>query len=299
MRTPQLLANASSHCFRATLEAAKPALLPRAYFREVGRLPAITKWFAHHGHHSEGESPNVCVNAEYLTSFEDTVVSVEISKKVNTPTSHTSVDEDSPQFARRDIPFHAFLSLLNAANSPEMRPSYLSTNTIYLAQHSISALPHPVQSDLPTPSLIQQASKGDIYASSVWLGLSPTFTPLHKDPNPNLFVQLAGRKRVRLFEPMFGEEIYRGVRSGILSTHASGGALPGSSAIRDEEEMMQGPEREELERVTWGEDKKEVGNLVWEAELGIGDGLFVPKGWWHSLKSAGVGVNGSVNWWFR
>jgi len=34
-------------------------------------------------------------------------------------------------------------------------------------------------------------------------------------------------------------------------------------------------------------------------EVSPGDALFIPKGWWHSIKSVGIGVTASVNWWFR
>jgi hypothetical protein len=33
------------------------------------------------------------------------------------------------------------------------------------------------------------------------IGHPPTYTPLHRDPNPNIFVQLAGEKVVRLLAP--------------------------------------------------------------------------------------------------
>jgi len=33
--------------------------------------------------------------------------------------------------------------------------------------------------------------------------------------------------------------------------------------------------------------------------LEAGDGMFIPKGWWHSVKGVGKGIIGSANWWFR
>lgn len=65
-------------------------------------------------------------------------------------------------------------------------------------------------------------------------------------------------------------------------------------------EMMEGAERKVLEEAVWssGDD-----NPWWaqemECEVGPGDGLFIPKGWWHSIKGVGEGITGSVNWWFR
>jgi len=146
-----------------------------------------------------------------------------------------------------------------------------------------------MQNDLPTPDIVLHAGKGDVYASSIWLGQAPTYTPLHRDPNPNLFVQLAGVKQIRLFKPEIGRAIFAKVQERI------GGR---ASATMRGEEMMQGMEREALEKEVWaGEGEFRAG--AWEAEVESGDALFIPKGWWHSVKGVGEGMTGSVNWWFR
>lgn len=70
------------------------------------------------------------------------------------------------------------------------------------------------------------------------------------------------------------------------------------------EEMMAGAERDVLEDVVWN-SREGNGEECWEGEVVSGDGLFIPKGWWHSIKSSSSshdgdqGVIGSVNWWFR
>jgi len=128
------------------------------------------------------------------------------------------------------------------------------------------------------------------------MGTPPTYTPLHKDPNPNLFAQLAGKKRVRIFRPAVGASIFRGVQQIIGQTS--------SSTFRGEE-MMEGLERVVLDEIVWGRSVKSedlsqiVENEGLEVTVSPGDALFIPKGWWHSIKSAGTGVNASVNWWFR
>jgi hypothetical protein len=163
--------------------------------------------------------------------------------------------------------------------------------SIYLAQASLSDLPSSLLEDLPTPELVSKAGKGDIYDTSIWLGRSPTYTPLHRDPNPNLFVQLAGRKQVRLFKPDLGNAIFHHVQSII------GGA---ANATMRGEEMMEGAERAALEQAVWSTPS----GAFWtseglQCEVGPGDGLFIPKGWWHSIKGVSQGMIGSVNWWFR
>jgi hypothetical protein len=69
----------------------------------------------------------------------------------------------------------------------------------------------------------------------------------------------------------------------------------GSASFRGEE-MMDGPEKDALVEIVWGD---EVGGGGYEARVGPRDALFIPKGWWHSIKSVGSEVTASVNWWFR
>jgi len=146
-----------------------------------------------------------------------------------------------------------------------------------------------MRDDLPTPEVVLKAGKGDVYDSSIWLGLAPTYTPLHRDPNPNLFVQSAGKKLVRLCRPETGRAIFAKVQEKI------GGS---ASATMRGEEMMQGAEKRALEAEVWHDDTASR-SAVWEAELESGDAIFIPKGWWHSIKGVGDGMTGSVNWWFR
>lgn len=166
-----------------------------------------------------------------------------------------------------------------------------------------------MRDDVPTPDLVLRAGKGDVYDSSIWLGRAPTYTPLHRDPNPNLFVQLAGRKVVRILRPRDGDAVFARVQERI------GGS---ASATMRGEEMMRGAEKRALEEEVWGEGLDEEGAMQgFEAEVARGDGLFIPKGWWHSIKGVGEGMTGSVrgigcftlafvsniglqvNWWFR
>lgn len=160
---------------------------------------------------------------------------------------------------------------------------------LYIAQFQIPDLPVQLQEDLPTPRIVAEAGKGDVYNSSIWLGLEPTYTPLHRDPNPNLFCQLLGSKTVRLLPPKAGDRLYGEVQARLQRN--------GSSRIRSFE-MMDGPERVMLNAATWG---SEAPKDCVEAQVEAGDALFVPKGWWHSVRSTHRDgrLNASVNWWFR
>ncbi|QSZ30190.1 hypothetical protein DSL72_004710 [Monilinia vaccinii-corymbosi] len=177
--------------------------------------------------------------------------------------------------------FHAPLTLFLFATSPAC------VLPLYIAQAQIGDLPGKLQEDIPTPRVVTKSGKGDIYDANIWMGTSTSYTPLHKDPNPNLFVQLMGAKKVRLFPPRVGEGLYQKVQQSIGAS--------GMASMRGEE-MMEEPERSLLEDRVWGEGVTEEG---FEVEVGPEDALFIPKGWWHSIKSSGSGINVSVNWWFR
>ncbi|CAG8157374.1 unnamed protein product [Penicillium salamii] len=237
------LATFQKQCFQPE----QPAILPGAF----NDLPAMKHWF----------TPGL--NTDYLRKHGgDAFVPLELTQ--STP--------EGPSFRS----FHAPLSLfLDWMESP-------TPSTLYLAQCQLLDLPPLLRTDFPTPTLVSQAGRGDIYDTNVWIGHPPTYTPLHRDPNPNLFVQLAGEKVVRLLAPDEGHAVFAGVRARLGKSGDRGAA-----AFRGEE-MMQGGERALLDEVVWGTDGL-------EARLGAGDGLFIPKGWWHSIKGVGEGVTGSVS----
>jgi hypothetical protein len=185
-------------------------------------------------------------------------------------------------------------------------PSIFEPNTcLYLAQCDLFALPKVLRDDLPAPHIVQKAGKGDIYASSLWMGIPPTDTPLHKDPNPNVLLQLAGRKTIRVLPPQSGRAVYANARR--LCDEAEGSGLTLGPSIRGEE-MMVGLERAILNDFMWGEgncteiseNQVERTDLQgFETTLAAGDGVFIPKSWWHSVRGIGDhsdGINASVSW---
>ncbi|KAK3725234.1 hypothetical protein LTR37_000745 [Vermiconidia calcicola] len=292
-----ILPDASVQTFREQAFAADvPALLPRKSFED---LPAVQKWFLK-------DPIRIALNRSYLSRYGSAIVPIEIS--------------NNEQFSRTEQSLSFFLECVNASSSTfDTRPNryfsayvpnaraikrtkrcndFFSASTLtaptartYLAQAAIADLPQGLRDDVPIPKLVLAAGKGDIYDSSIWLGEAPTYTPLHRDPNPNLFVQLAGTKVVRLFRPNIGRSIFAKVQEKIGAS---------ASATMRGEEMMRGAEKKALEEEVWNDNEaNEFRTAIWEAELSAGDGLFIPKGWWHSVKGVGAGMTGSVNWWFR
>ncbi|TKA81448.1 hypothetical protein B0A49_00291 [Cryomyces minteri] len=276
------LRNGSVDTFRQQAFApAKPALLPRDHFRD---LPALKKWFE-----PSPNMPTACqLNASYLSSYGETLVPLELTRD-NLSNGADSVSS----FEQLHAPLNFFIEWTrqHQRSASASTPATAPAGRLYLAQAQVSDLPSPLRADLPTPALVTLAGKGDVYDANVWIGLAPTYTPLHRDPNPNLFVQLAGRKTVRLFTPDVGADVFRSVQARIGAAGGGGGSASTRGA-----EMMQGAERRILEAEVWGSGEWEEGRAGagLEAHLEAGDGLFIPKGWWHSIKGVGEGVTGSV-----
>lgn len=269
----------------------RPAILPRRFFRD---LPATERWFRPSSP-AHSNSNIARLNTEYLEEHgANAFVPLELTQPPAPAAteSNSTTQPESTSFRQ----FHAPLSLfLQWMQTTETHPQ--QSTRLYLAQCQLLDLPPILQDDFPAPDLVARAGRGDIYDANVWIGHPPTYTPLHRDPNPNLFVQLAGEKVVRLVSPDDGLGLFATVRRQLGKSGSREAA-----AIRGEE-MMQGPERVLLEKVVWDDGDHpgapQAGAMVpdkggYEARLGPGDGLFIPKGWWHSIKGIGEGVTGSV-----
>lgn len=314
------------------------AAVPFQFPRLNSRLPpACSKWFTHEneaGSHGLGHAgfddysgifPRSSeLNSSFWTEYADTIVPLEL-----TSTRNTSSPLEDETFQRTEAPLGILLAYLSSnATNPTTTQDQRRTHSIYLAQCSLTALPPSLQQDIPTPDLITRSGpiKGDIYASSLWIGRPPTYTPLHRDPNPNIFIQLAGQKVVRLLPPEVGGVVFADVQARIQQDHHNiaaaaatvASSIPPSSAAIRGEEMMSGPEKSVLHAAIWPSESGSnnstdppshahesspyaqlLSMYVQETTLGMGDALFIPKGWWHSVKGIGAGVTASANWWFR
>ena len=276
----------------------KPVVFPRGLFRSI---PATSRWFVNNDH---GSLPGARLSYEYLNQYSDCHVPLELTSQTTAPERNEVVtSQNEGTFQRSYAPLSLFLNWTRSvqeSSENENRSSNRSTS-LYLAQCQLLDLPATLCDDLPTPSIVTTAGKGDVYDTNIWIGLAPTYTPLHRDPNPNLFVQLAGSKHVRLLSPESGLRIFSRIREQLGK---NGGK---SHAAYRGEDMMKGPERELLDRAIWEEDpdtecqrngeqsRVEECEEGYEAILNAGDGLFIPLGWWHSIKGVGKGITGSVS----
>ncbi len=131
----------------------------------------------------------------------------------------------------------------------------------YLAGHELLREVPALRADLGFPLL------GLFSVDVAWIGPSGTATPIHYDLAPNLYAQLHGQKRWRLWRP---ERALR-PRFGGLGAFAM-------SAL----DAGRGPEA--------------AGPPDVDLVTGPGDLVFVPAGWWHRVDtlSPAIAVN---RWW--
>lgn len=251
--------------------------MPESHFQQ--KIPAITKWFKESGRGSQLTRKPIGLNCHYLNSFREIIVPIEYSQL----SSNEPQDGHAEIFHRADAPFGLFLAWAKNATAK-------SSDRFYLAQAPLSSFPPTLQADIPTPTdLLRKVGKGDIYDTNIWMGFSPTYTPLHRDPNPNLLVQLAGSKVVRILSPNDGLKIFEQTQEFI-------GNETGSAKFRGDE-MMKGKEKILLEARIWDDEKIDRTSLGvgYEARLERGDGIYIPQGWWHSVKGVGNGITASVS----
>lgn len=113
------------------------------------------------------------------------------------------------------------------------------------------ALPELLDELEPPPGLFDPTLRRS--GISLWLGPRGTSTKLHHDGTNNLFTQVLGEKRIRLVPPE------------ILDVAASANGYYAQLSTSEIE-------------------ARHPGSVI-DVELGPGDGLFIPVGWWHEVES--------------
>jgi hypothetical protein len=88
---------------------------------------------------------------------------------------------------------------------------------------------------------------------------------------------MRGRKVIRLWGPE------------VWTEGEMGGRLLREDGMLAKREIGWGP----------GGERAEIERGGYEVEVKEGEGLFIPTGWWHTVKGVGEGLSASANWWFR
>ena len=162
----------------------------------------------------------------------------------------------------------------------------------YLAQNELF---RQVMNDIPIPSFCEDGKycigDGKLYHTMLWMGPRHTVSPLHFDPLDNLLMQVVGWKRVLLFPPHNqlcglegGEKEEMGVTPSWHYAGADGNQYNTSAVDIEKPDHTRFP------------DFKALGPIPYECVLGPGDGLYIPKRWWHHVRSLEMSVSANV-WW--
>lgn len=152
---------------------------------------------------------------------------------------------------RRTVRFSQFLE-----------QAMLQPNDWYLTAYNAEAnraLWGRLRSDLGTLDAYLN-HEGEHGSGMPWIGGPGSFTPLHHDLTNNLLVQLAGVKNVVLVPPSETDRLY-----------ASEGVFSDVGDLDDPARIALYPAARSVEG--------------YKIELRPGDGLFIPVGWWHQVRS--------------
>lgn len=125
--------------------------------------------------------------------------------------------------------------------------------------------------DLPVPALAPSAPWG---FQKWWLSAPGTVSVLHTDLPDNLFAQIVGQKRVMLFPP---RDEFRLYREPLWST------VPMCSRVDPEV-----PDYQRFPRLRGAHPRSLL--------LGPGDLLYIPRRWWHHVRTLETSI--SVSYWW-
>jgi hypothetical protein len=217
----------SSAKLKDLLHGSSPLILSQCFTD----MPAIKRW----------------QDLSYFDPFSSQPIEVEVS-------SH-----DAPGYGERnETTLGEYLSVL-----PHDLPYRL-----YMAQFPLFERIPQLRKDVTTPLISEILAFGEVYSTSTWIGRR-SLTPLHHDPRTltNLFIQVCGRKKIRMFSPDTPRE----------RLNLGWGTLQNTSDVD-----------------VW---REHIGG-GYEGDVSAGDGLIIPRGWWHSLRSDDE-ISMSVNWWFK
>lgn len=144
-----------------------------------------------------------------------------------------------------------------------------TTNDLYMVSNN-KTMQRPrfraLLADIRAPRDLFEPLRPD--ATSLWIGPAGTVTPLHHDTTNILFTQIFGRKRIELISPH---------ETALLMDPVQGFYSP-----------------VELERLTDESHPALRAMLVKSVELGPGESLFIPAGWWHRVTSLSVSISFSL-----
>lgn len=194
------------------------------------------------------------------------------------------------------LPLHEVLATYSAGGPPAKR--------LYVAQTPIDELQSRLREDIVVPPYCDLAAPADWKSPAsllaamlpvrpppdihLWLGHTTSVSPLHFDAKHNLLTQIVGHKRVCLFAPECSSALYAPFNG---SRNQSELGTIGLVDLR-----LDGSDESTVSNSTasigCASVRKKFPRFVTEAlpnmfvcEIGPGDALFIPAGWWHHVQA--------------
>ena len=149
---------------------------------------------------------------------------------------------------------------------------YISNNShhqstidkVYLAQYDIIERFSEIEDDIsPMPDFVQIL--GDHIRRNIFFGPAGTVSPMHYDPDDNFLCQVFGSKYVRLHDPTDSRYLYQ-VKETTNMTELPDDICTRENIFKEEFPLYQSAKK-------------------YDTILRSGDCLFIPKTWWHFVKS--------------
>lgn len=151
-----------------------------------------------------------------------------------------------------------------------------SERVAYLAQHSLLEQIRQLDKDVRTPDYAFTGTT-DRLTRLIWFGPMGTVSPLHTDPCENIYAQICGRKYIRLYAPIYTCNMY-----------AYDTLLSNTSQVC--EDIL-------TQKVDENKFPKFIRAQYTDVCVCEGDLLYIPKKWWHFVKSLSVSI--SISFWFE
>ncbi|PWN23087.1 Clavaminate synthase-like protein [Microstroma glucosiphilum] len=262
-----------------TLSAFSSHLHSEARQSEPHAWPALEQW---RGQDASGKE--TLQGLRRVRGLEDHPVEVEVGKR-----GRGYLDGEAGGWQKVRMPFGIFLEAFILRSIPSADPDLIG----YVAQQDLLADLPELAEACPVLPHTSSGPRGDReqWRRNVWIGPEGTFTPIHRDPYENLFVQVIGTKRVHLFPPSYGPNLY-------LSPSTT--SQSNTSTIPTEDYLLESSDSDTAaQRASHFPLLNEAMACQGAAHtiLGPGDALYIPQGWFHCIKSLETSV--SVNSWWR
>lgn len=137
----------------------------------------------------------------------------------------------------------------------------------------MSGLPEALRADAPPPQYLNAVT---VQSAKLWIGPVGMVSSMHRDLADNLHAQVSGRKRFTLVAPQ---------QSACVYPNSFVDSVPNGCRVDIEHpDYARFPQLRDAE--------------MFVAELDPGDVVYIPRGWWHHVRTLDLSI--SVNfWWAR